>query len=225
MVAPVKTCTRLFPLVCAALLLTPAARSAEVDPTAPLTWPTITQTAKPWAYWWWMASAVDTNNLAKELARYRDAGMGGVHVIPIYGAKGWESNAIPYLSPKWFEMLAFTVQEAKRLGLGVDMTTGSGWCFGGPKVTDADANASVVWKTYQLGAGERITERLDRQSIQAVVATAPAANRLISPVRSPPTAKFPSRLPAILPLFPTARKARPRTGRSTSSPKSPPARR
>jgi hypothetical protein len=173
MVARVKTLTRLLPLVCASLLLSPATRAAEVAPTAPLTWPTITQTAKPWAYWWWMASAVDTNNLAKELTRYRDVGMGGVHIIPIYGAKGWETNAIPYLSPKWMDMLAFTVEEANRLGLGVDMTTGSGWCFGGPNVTDADANASVVWKTYQLGVGERITERLDRKSIQAVIAYGP----------------------------------------------------
>ena len=173
MVARVKTLTHLLLLVCALLVLAPGTRAAEVNPAAPLTWPTITQTAKPWAYWWWMASAVDTNNLSKELTRYRDAGMGGVHIIPIYGAKGWESNAIPYLSSKWFEMLAFTVEEAKRLGLGVDMTTGSGWCFGGPKVTEADANASVVWKTYQLGVGERITGRLDRQSIQTVVAYGP----------------------------------------------------
>jgi hypothetical protein len=158
------------PLLLAALFLGTDARPAETTATA---WPPITQTAKPWTYWWWMASAVDTNNLSQELTRYRDAGLGGVHIIPIYGAKGWESNAIPYLSPKWMDMLAFTVAEADRLGLGVDMTTGTGWCFGGPRVTDAEANASVVWKTYQLGVGERIEERLDRKSIQALVAFGP----------------------------------------------------
>jgi hypothetical protein len=44
--------------------------------------------ARPWAYWWWMASAVDPTNLVAELTRYQQAGMGGVHIIPIYGAKG-----------------------------------------------------------------------------------------------------------------------------------------
>lgn len=152
-----------------ALAGVPRADGAEPASPAALAWPPITQTAKPWAYWWWMASAVDTNNLAKELARYRDAGLGGVHVIPIYGAKGWESNAIPYLSPKWMEMLAFTVAEAGRLGLGVDMTTGSGWCFGGPRVTDAEANASVVWQTHTLPAGTNLTLKLDPKTTQALI--------------------------------------------------------
>lgn len=136
-------------------------------PSAPAAVP---QTAKPWTYWWWMASAVDTNNVAKELARYRDAGLGGVHIIPIYGAKGWESNTIPYLSPQWLDMLAFTVAEANRLGLGVDMTTGSGWCFGGPRVTDAEANASVVWQTHTLAPGTNLTLKLDPKTTQAIVA-------------------------------------------------------
>ncbi len=28
---------------------------------SPLDWPEAGPTAKPWAYWWWMGSAVDTN--------------------------------------------------------------------------------------------------------------------------------------------------------------------
>jgi hypothetical protein len=72
--------------------------------------------------------------LTRELSRYHDAGWGGVHIIPIYGAMGWEEKLIDYLSPKWMEMLRHTVTEAQRLDLVVDMTTGTGWCFGGPNV-------------------------------------------------------------------------------------------
>ena len=137
----------------------------------PLAWPEVTTQAKPHAYWWWMASAVDTNNIAKSLARYRDAGMGGVHIIPIYGAKGWESNYISYLSPRWMEMLNHTVTEAKRLDLGVDMTTGSGWCFGGgPYVGEREGNASVVVKTFAVAAGARLAEKFDSKQTQALVA-------------------------------------------------------
>lgn len=103
-------------------------------PTLPQ-WPAMDATCKPWAIHWWMGSAVDHENLTRELTRYRDAGLGGVNIVPIYGAKGAESRYIEYLSPKWLEMLGFTVDEARRLGLGVDMTTGSGWCFGGPGVS------------------------------------------------------------------------------------------
>ena len=52
-----------------------------------------------------MASAVDPDNLSRELERYRQAGLGGVHIIPIYGAKGFESRYVDYLSPKWMELL------------------------------------------------------------------------------------------------------------------------
>ncbi|MGC4043880.1 MAG: glycosyl hydrolase [Armatimonas sp.] len=104
-------------------------------------WPEVTRETRPWAYWWWMGSAVDEANLRKELKRYADAGMGGVHIIPIYGAKGYESRYVPYLSDRWLSLLAFTVAEADKLDLGIDITLGTGWCLGGPNVTDTDANS------------------------------------------------------------------------------------
>ena len=137
-------------------------------------WPAITSQTRPWTYWWWPGSAVDQTNLARELQRYHDAGLGGVHIIPIYGVKGGESNDISYLSPQWMEMMGCAVSEARRLNLGVDMTTGTGWCFGGPQVSDQDANANVVVKTYALGVGERLKEKFKRKSIQALVAFSPA---------------------------------------------------
>jgi hypothetical protein len=136
-------------------------------------WPEISRQQKPWAYWWWMGSAVDPANITRELTRYHNAGMGGVHIIPIYGAKGWETNYIDYLSPRWMEMLRHTVAEANRLDLGIDMTTGTGWCFGGPKVTDDEANASVVVKTFDLAAGERLQEVFNRKTVQALIAFSP----------------------------------------------------
>src|SRR6478736_699718 len=134
-------------------------------------WPAITREQRPWAYWWWMGSAVDKANLTRELTRYRAAGYGGVHIIPIYGAKGWETNYISYLSPQWMEMLDYTVREAKRLDLGVDMTTGTGWCFGGGSyVGEQEGNANVVVKTFKVAGGGKLTETFDRKKTQALVA-------------------------------------------------------
>ena len=152
----------------AAILLTVnfSARAAD----DPLAWPPITSQTKPWAFNWWMGSAVDKTNLTHELERYAAGGLGGIHIIPIYGARGFESKYLNYLSPAWMDMMGWTVSEANRLGMGVDMTTGTGWCFGGPQITDEDANASVVVKTYELGVGETIKEKINRKSIQALVA-------------------------------------------------------
>jgi hypothetical protein len=92
-------------------------------------------TARPWTYWWWMGSAVKKQDIKAQLDIFKKSGLGGVHIIPIYGAKGAEKDFIPFLSPKWLEMMEYTVAEGKKLGLGVDMTTGTGWPFGGPNVS------------------------------------------------------------------------------------------
>ena len=98
-----------------------------------------TNTAKPWAYWWWMGSAVNEKDITKNLEDFAAAGLGGLHIIPIYGVKGEEANFINYLSPKWVEMLDFTVEKGKTLGLGIDMTLGTGWPYGGSYVSENDA--------------------------------------------------------------------------------------
>ena len=156
-----------YALGAAILLATDFSAPAADDP---LVWPPVTAQQKPWAYNWWMGSAVDKTNLTRELERYAAAGLGGIHIIPIYGAKGYESKYITCLSPQWMDMMGWAVSEARRLGMDVDMTTGTGWCFGGPQVTDEDANASVVVKTYELGVGETIRDKIKRDSIQALVA-------------------------------------------------------
>jgi hypothetical protein len=152
------------------LLLAASPAEASLSTNDPLAWPPITRMQKPWTYWWWMGSAVDSNNIARSLARFREAGLGGVHIIPIYGANGWESNYIPYLSPRWMDMLAFTVAEAGRLDMGVDMTTGTGWCLGGPNVTDEEANASPVVKLLEISAGGALTDKFDPKKWQALMA-------------------------------------------------------
>jgi hypothetical protein len=144
----------------------------------PFAWPPITAQQKPWAFNWWMGSAVDKTNLTKELQRYHDAGLGGIHIIPIYGAKGFEDKYINYLSPQWMEMMGWAVSESRRLGMDCDMTTGSGWCFGGPQVTDEDANANVVAKTYDVKAGEKLTQKFNRTNTQALVAFSPDGKSL-----------------------------------------------
>ncbi|HXT12192.1 MAG TPA: glycosyl hydrolase [Candidatus Angelobacter sp.] len=153
------------------LLFTSPLFSIAAD--SPLAWPAITSEMRPWAWWWWHGSAVDQTNLSHELHRFHDAGLGGVQITSIYGTEGAESRDIPYLTPQWLDMMGFTVNEAHRLGMGVDMTLGSGWCFGGPTVSTNDANASVIVHTYQLGIGERITGKINPKTTQALVAYGP----------------------------------------------------
>ncbi len=106
-------------------------------------WPEATQSAKPWIRWWWPGSAVEAAQLTRQLEAFAQAGIGGVEITPIYGARGEESRDVEYLSPRWVAMLAHVTREARRLGLGVDMATGTGWPFGGPGVSPADASSTL----------------------------------------------------------------------------------
>ena len=136
----------------------------------PLAWPETTRACKPWAYNWWPGSAVDPQSLGNEFRRYAEAGLGGVHVIPIYGVKGVEHRAVDYLSPKWMELFACALKEAGRNGLDVDMTTGSGWCFGGPQVTPERGGWKFDVKVFEVRAGMAFTNVLKRQALQGVQA-------------------------------------------------------
>src|SRR5258706_12219654 len=89
--------------------------------------PAVTQTMKPWVRWWWMGSAVDEAGIKKQLTQLSSAGFGGVEIVPIYGAKGFESRYIKYLSPQWMKMLDYTVQQAKAFNMGVYISVGTGW--------------------------------------------------------------------------------------------------
>ncbi len=127
---------------------------------AQLKWPESKQETKPWTRWWWEGSAVNKEELTRLLKLYNGAGLGGVEITPIYGVKGAESQFIDFLSPKWMDMLQHTLKEAGALGMGVDMATGTGWPFGGPWVTYDNACKQVVYKSWQVKKGEKITEKI-----------------------------------------------------------------
>lgn len=125
---------------------------------AQVKWPAVTSTTKPWTRWWWEGSAVNKKDLTWNLELYRKAGLGGVEITPIYGIHGYEKEFIDFLSPKWLSMLRHTLDESKRLGLGVDLANATGWPFGGPWVKEEDASKSVYFKTYTVEGGKRLVE-------------------------------------------------------------------
>jgi hypothetical protein len=158
----------LAPLAIAAAFLPARALDAKTDNDS--NWPTPTADTRPWARWWWMGSAVDAANLDRELARYKAAGLGGVEITPIYGVKGWEDKFIPYLSPQWMAMLEHAIATAHRLGMKVDLTTGTGWCFGGPTVSAGDANAMALPAVQTVQPGGSLTGTFDKAATQALEA-------------------------------------------------------
>lgn len=122
------------------VLLAAAATSIGAQPL-----PTPTREARPGLRWWWLGSAVDKQDLTWNLEQYAKAGAGAVEITPIYGVQGNDMNDIPYLSPKWMDMLRYTEAENNRLDIETDMATGTGWPFGGPWVPLREAACKAVF--------------------------------------------------------------------------------
>lgn len=124
--------------VVASLALVLSAGLAKAEPDvgadAPVAWPEPSSWTRPWVYNWWMGSAVDEAGLERQCAELAAGGFGGFHVIPIYEANGQEAKTRKYLSDEWMSAFAAAVRIGRRHGLGVDMSMGCGWCFGGPQL-------------------------------------------------------------------------------------------
>ncbi|MFL5808795.1 MAG: glycosyl hydrolase [Flavisolibacter sp.] len=151
---------------------------------AQLKWPTVNSVTKPWTRWWWEGSAVNKKDLTWNLEQYQKAGLGGVEITPIYGVYGYENQFIDFLSPKWMDVFKHTLNESKRLGLGVDLANATGWPFGGPWVKDEDASKTVYYKTYSLNPGEQLNE-LIRYKQEALVRTANNKAASIDTIKQP----------------------------------------
>ena len=63
------------------------------------------------------------------MRKYQEANLGGLEITPIYGIHGYEDRFKDFLSPEWVDLFLYTLQEAKQLGLGIDLANASGWPF------------------------------------------------------------------------------------------------
>lgn len=146
-----------------------------------ITWPVASREAKPYTRWWWLGSAVNEEGLRYNLTEYSKAGIGGVEITPIYGVQGNEANEIPYLSPRWMEMLGVTENLGRELDMEIDMATGTGWPFGGPNVPLDEAackldrgseGAPVIGRTKQKvkraapGGEGYVIDHFDKEAVR-----------------------------------------------------------
>jgi hypothetical protein len=93
--------------------------------------------------WWWFGPAVTKPELEREMRMMKAGGIGGFEVQPVYPLALEDSASgirnLPFLSDEFIEVLRFTAEKARELGLRMDLTLGSGWPFGGPQVPIRDA--------------------------------------------------------------------------------------
>lgn len=104
--------------------------------------------AAGWTRWWWFGCAVEKEEILYELDEIKKAGMGGVEIQILYAVQEEDpqkgNRPIPYFSPEFFEILAFTCEQARLRELAVDFTLGSGWPYGGPMIPEDMSPETLV---------------------------------------------------------------------------------
>jgi hypothetical protein len=88
--------------------------------------------------WWWFGPAVTKPELQRELEQMKAEGIGGVEIATLYPLAlddpktGFHNQQ--FLSDEHLDAIRFAATAARKLGLRVDITLGSGWPFGGPHI-------------------------------------------------------------------------------------------
>jgi hypothetical protein len=157
--------------------------------------------ARPMVRWWWFGAAVVKPEILRELQQMKADGIGGAELAFEYPevlddpAKGIKN--LPFLSPEMLDDVKYAQAEGRKLGLRIDVTLGSGWPYGGPNTSLADAssrfrtaevpvpaNATSV-AVPALAEGESL---ISADLVNGVAGTAPAQAGLgiLRPAAPPP---------------------------------------
>ncbi len=104
---------------------------------------------KPHTRWWWMGNALREEDIVRQLDQMRGQGIGGVEQVsmePVY-----EKGNHEYLSPEYFALLRFAVEQAAARGMEFSVNFGGpGWIWGGEWVPKEDQSGVMLSSALTL---------------------------------------------------------------------------
>lgn len=117
--------------------------------------------ARPWTFWYWMYGAVSKEGIKADLQAMKDVGLGGCYLMPIRGAQErpeYQGEA-QQLSPRFWEMIDYAMQQADSLGLELGIHICDGFALaGGPWIAPEESMQKVVWsETFATGQLKGLT--------------------------------------------------------------------
>src|ERR1700761_966780 len=112
----------------------------------------------PFARWWWPGNNVDSSELRREINLFADNDFGGMEIQPlnlfIPGTAEAKAKVLTWDTPDYYANLVAVMQEARKRGLTIDLTDGSGWPPGGPFLKDEDGFITLVYADKDLTGGD-----------------------------------------------------------------------
>ncbi|MEO9475764.1 MAG: glycosyl hydrolase [Cyclobacteriaceae bacterium] len=120
---------------------------------------------KSWVFWYWMKGAVSKPGITADLEAMKEVGLAGAYLMPIQGPTDPPiyEPAANQLTPEWWEMVRFAMEEAQRLGLELGMHSSDGFALaGGPWITPELSMQKVVWSETIVEGGKAFQDSLKK---------------------------------------------------------------
>jgi hypothetical protein len=111
------------------------------------------ESARPWVLWYWVKAGVSKAGITADLEAMKANGIGGAYLVTIQGADQTPLYNPPavQLTPEWWQMVTFAMNEAKRLNLKLGMHISDGFALaGGPWITPELSMQKVVWSALSI---------------------------------------------------------------------------
>ena len=121
--------------------------------------------AKPWTFWYWMYGAVSKEGIKADLEAMKQVGLGGAYLMTIKGTNegpGYK-GAVSQLTPEWWKMVRYSMEQADRLDLKLGMHVSDGFALaGGPWITPKESMQKVVWSDTIVAGSKTLSISLTK---------------------------------------------------------------
>jgi hypothetical protein len=115
---------------------------------------------EPYARWWWPGNDVEKKELQREINLFADNAFGGVEIqtltLSLPESAKISKKVLSWDTPEYYENVKIVLEEARKRGLTVDMTNGSGWPAGGPFLATEDGFLNLLFADKDIIGGSRI---------------------------------------------------------------------
>ncbi len=113
--------------------------------------------ATVWTFWHWVHGAVSKEGIKADLQAMKAQGIGGAYVFSIRDTIGLYEHQVLTQSAQWWDIVKYTVAEAKRIGVELGFNTCDGFTTaGGPWINPEQSMQKVVWTDTIVEGGREL---------------------------------------------------------------------
>lgn len=108
--------------------------------------------ARPWVLWFPLNGNLTQEGITADLEAMAQVGIGGALYMEV--DQGTPKGPADFAGPLWMRLIQHACNEAKRLGLEINMNNDAGWTgSGGPWIPPALSMQKVVWSEVRVESG------------------------------------------------------------------------